>query len=193
MFSLFRKKPLNIPPFADDIIKVERETTRWCQAQIGDYLGTGPQSLPDFGLNHDVMVGSYVCGFMQGQFMVGGQLNRWAKNDEGMASLGFSMLVGPCLASILGTMERSLAAMDYLPRSDARRKRRGYSKWIIWADGTGCPTQKGSRSKRTDYCVFTLKITSYSRRLWALSGPELAGRNVYWSGVDAGSTHLIID
>lgn len=73
MFSLFRKKSrtidLDLRPFSDEIIEVSASTVRICHKQIGDWLGREPQSMPNLGPMHDWMVGSYVCGFMQGQFI----------------------------------------------------------------------------------------------------------------------------
>jgi hypothetical protein len=157
MFSFFKKKQLSIPPFSDDVMEVERQTTRWCQAQIGDYLGTGPRPLPDFGLNQDVMVGSYVCGFMQGQFIVGGQLNRWAKNDKGMTSLGFSMLVGPCLESILGSIERSLATMAYLPQVGRAKETTAIQQMDNMGGWDGMPHAKGEPKQKNGLLRFYLE------------------------------------
>ena len=126
MFSSFwKKKPLSVPVFSDNVMAVERETGRWCRAQIGDYLGGEPQHLPDLGFSHDVMVGSYVCGFMQGQFIVNNHLSRWAKGDEEMVRVGFSMLASPLLEFVLGSMERSLKAMDRLPQVALAKETKG--------------------------------------------------------------------
>jgi hypothetical protein len=158
MFSFLRKKKaFSVPPFPDDVMEVVRETERWCQAQIGDYLGTGPRPFPDFGLNHDVMVGSYVCGFMQGQFIVGGQLDRWAKNDKGMTSLGFSMLIGPCLASILGSMERSLSVMDYLPQVGPAKETKGIQQMDNMGGWDGMPHAKGEAKQKNGLLRFYLE------------------------------------
>jgi hypothetical protein len=157
MFSMFKKKPFSIPPFSNEVMQVERETRKWCRAQIGDYLRAGPQPLPDLGLNHDVMVGSYVCGFLQGQFIVGGQLKRWAKGDERMVSLGFSMLLGPCLEFIFGSMERSLSAMDYLPQVGRAKGTEGITQMDNMGGWDGMPHAKGEPKQKNGLLRFYLE------------------------------------
>lgn len=118
MFSLFRKKKpkLELPPFSAEMQQAGRDTVSWCHSQIGDYLGGPPQPMPDYGLHQDVMIGSYVCGFVQGHFIVSGLLQQWSKGDADLANLGFSILVGPWIGFVLGDHSRSVTAMDHLPQ-----------------------------------------------------------------------------
>jgi hypothetical protein len=119
VFSIFKRKqkPFEFPPLPDDIHEMMRGTARWCRGQIGDFLGESvPQDLPDYGLNEDVMIGSYLCGFTQGQLLVNGKLTRWAKGDSGLYTLGFTALVMPAIAEVLGDLDRSIAACQYLPQ-----------------------------------------------------------------------------
>jgi hypothetical protein len=151
MFSFFKRKEesFSLPEITDELRAIERETVNWCRSQIGEYLGGVPQSLPDFGLDHDVLVGSYACGFMQGQFIVTGLLDKWAKKDEGVASLGFSIMASTCLGSTLGKVDRAIRAMEFLPQLGPVKGGTGTNQmdemggWDGMAHAKGEPKQKG--------------------------------------------------
>lgn len=120
MFSFFKKKKapqLEFPPFPEEIRSMMNGTVNWCHSQIGKFLNDVPQTFPArYGLQEDIMIGSYVCGFVQGQFLTNGHLERWSRGDHGLYSLGFSALVMPSLAEILGDMDRSIDACKHLPQ-----------------------------------------------------------------------------
>lgn len=158
MFSMFkRKKPLSAPALSEELWEVERETVIWCHAQIGSYLGGEPQPLPDLGLNHDVMVGSYVCGFMQGQFIVNGHLDRWANDDSDIVSFGFTLLALPCLTSVLGTNDRALPLLNILPQIGPGKFATGVRQMDEMGGWDGMPHAKGEPKQKGGLLRFYLE------------------------------------
>lgn len=104
-----------IPKMTEKERVIANEAVEWCKGQIGIFLGAGPQSLPDYGLHHDILVASYICGFIQGQNIVHKTLEKWSDGDDDLAMIGFVILVSPAVGMILG-LDRSMKAMVYLPQ-----------------------------------------------------------------------------
>jgi hypothetical protein len=71
--------------------------------------------LPDYGLDHDINVGSYICGFLQGQLVENGHLKRWAAGNDDLEHIGYYTLAVSCLPALLGK-ERAMKLVDYLPQ-----------------------------------------------------------------------------
>lgn len=104
-----------IPKFTERERKIADEAVEWCKNQIGAFLGADPQPLPDYGLHHDILVASYVCGFIQGQNVVHHTLKEWGSGDEGLEMVGFVILATPAIMHVLGA-DRAMQAMNYLPQ-----------------------------------------------------------------------------
>lgn len=105
----------SFPDITDQERQIADQAIIWCQEQIGAFLESEPQTLPDYGPHHDILVGSYICGFIQGQNIVHRTLDRWSSGDDAVAQVGFLVLAAPAIGRVLG-MDRSLEAIRHLPQ-----------------------------------------------------------------------------
>lgn len=105
----------SIPQLSPEMIETGKETIHWCRQEISGYVGRPVETMPDYGLDHDINVGSYICGFLQGQLIENGHLKRWASGDTDLEYLGYYTLAASCLPAVLG-QDRALKMVDYLPQ-----------------------------------------------------------------------------
>jgi hypothetical protein len=104
-----------IPPLSEDLRNINDRTIKWCRNQISEFVGHPIDELPEYGINHDILVGSYMCGFIQGQLLKSNALSEWSNCDEALQALGWLTMSTACLCAIIGPM-RMLHVQANLPQ-----------------------------------------------------------------------------
>lgn len=105
----------DLPALSDALLEINRSTIDCCRNQLSMFFGQPMQGLPSEFCSHDLLVASYICGFLHGNNIVTNSLKDWAKAEDAYEEVAWLTMTTVCMLSILGP-ERMLAVQGRLPQ-----------------------------------------------------------------------------
>lgn len=130
------------PPLSDALTEINRSTIDVCRKQLSAFFGRPMRGLPSEYGSHDLLVASYICGFVHGNNISTSSLKEWAESENAVEEIGWLIMSTACIGAILDG-ERMLAVQEKLPqlsfaehtKSTAQLDHAGGSDGMDFAEG----------------------------------------------------------